>query len=141
MGVKLAVTTTPVWAPIVTLHVPVPVQAPDQPVKVDPSKGVAFKVTEVPSGYSDTQLAGQSIPAGTLVTDPPAYAGPLLETRSVFGMCEIRVKVAVAVVITPLGEELARTLQVPVPVQAYDQPLKADPAAGFAVKVTGAPQG
>jgi hypothetical protein len=70
MVAKVAVTSTPVWAPIVTLHVPVPVQAPDQPVKVDPSKGAALKVTAVPMGYSDTQFPGQSIPAGTLDTVP-----------------------------------------------------------------------
>jgi hypothetical protein len=33
---------------IVTVHVPVPVQAPLQPVKVEPAAAVAVSVTEAP---------------------------------------------------------------------------------------------
>ncbi len=43
---KLAVTDLAVVMEIV--HEPVPEQAPDQPVKVEPAEAVAVKVTEVP---------------------------------------------------------------------------------------------
>ena len=33
---------------MVTVHLPVPVQAPLQPVKVDPAAGVGLRVTTVP---------------------------------------------------------------------------------------------
>ena len=46
MSVKLAVAD---WAAlIVTKHVPVPLHAPLQPVKLDPAAGVAVSVTGVP---------------------------------------------------------------------------------------------
>ena len=48
-GLNVAVT---VWAEfIVTVHVPVPEQPPDQPVKVDPEAGAAVSVTGVPELY------------------------------------------------------------------------------------------
>ena len=44
-SVKVAVTD---WAAVIeTLQEPVPVQAPDQPVKVEPVDGVAVRVTAV----------------------------------------------------------------------------------------------
>ena len=44
-SVKVAVTD---WAAVIgTLQGPVPVQAPDQPVKIEPVDGVAVKVTDV----------------------------------------------------------------------------------------------
>jgi hypothetical protein len=136
MRAKVAVTATPVWAPTVTLHVPIPVQAPDQPVKIDPSPGVAVNVTEVPVGYSDTQLDPQSIPAGTLATVP--QPAPWFETESVFGRSESSVKVAVTVVgMQAAPPQAAITLHVPVSGHPADQPEKVDPAAGVAVRATG----
>ena len=45
---KVAVTLRA--ASIVTLHVPVPVQAPLQPAKIQPALGVAARITTVPLG-------------------------------------------------------------------------------------------
>src|SRR5215208_1194657 len=56
---------------IVRVHVPVPEQSPDQPVKLSPDAGVAVRVTSVPSAKLAEQVAPQSIPAGLLVTVPP----------------------------------------------------------------------
>jgi hypothetical protein len=61
---------------IVTTQLPVPEQAPDQPVNVDPGEGDAVNVTDVPSAYVSEQSPGQLIPAGEDVTDP----GPLTVT-------------------------------------------------------------
>jgi hypothetical protein len=47
-----------------------PLQAPDQPVNVEPAEGDAVNVTDVPSGYVSEQSPGQLTPAGELVTDP-----------------------------------------------------------------------
>ena len=66
--VKVAVT---VWAALmVTEHEPVPVQAPDQPAKVEPVPAAAVRVTTVPLAKLALQLAPQLIPAGLLVTVP-----------------------------------------------------------------------
>ncbi len=62
---------------ILSLHVRLlPLQAPDQPVNVDPGEGAAVNVTDVPSAYVSEQSPGQLIPAGEDVTDP----GPLTVT-------------------------------------------------------------
>jgi hypothetical protein len=66
---------------MVTAQVPVPVQAPDQPVKSDPVSGVAVRVTAVPSRNDAVQLAPQLIPAGLLVT-VPAPVPVLLTSRA-----------------------------------------------------------
>ena len=49
-----------------TWQVPVPVQSPLQPVKVEPPAGVAVSVTRVP----ELKLAPQEMPAGLLETVP-----------------------------------------------------------------------
>src|SRR3954454_12654687 len=54
-------------------QVPVPVQAPDQPSKVDPVVGVAARLTSVPFAALVEHVPGQATPAP--VTDPvPAPA-------------------------------------------------------------------
>ena len=55
---------------IVTIQVPVPVQIPLQPTKLEPLAGVAVSVTIVPSTKSVTQVVPQLIPAGALLTVP-----------------------------------------------------------------------
>lgn len=67
-GPKLAVTD--VLAVRVRLHVPVPVQAPDQPVNVEPELGVAVSVTEAPLLKVALQVVGQLMPAGLLAMVP-----------------------------------------------------------------------
>ena len=109
-----------------TIQVPVPVQAPDQPEKVDPADGEAVSVTEVPELYEAVQVAPQEMPAGLEVTVPLPV--PALVTVMVY---DTRVKVAVT-----LRAAVMETVHVPVPVQAPDQPVKVEPAAGAAVKVT-----
>ena len=68
MGVKVALTELAAF--MVTLQVPVPLQAPPQPVKVEPEAGVAVRLTTVPLAKLAEQVAPQEIPAGELVTVP-----------------------------------------------------------------------
>jgi hypothetical protein len=58
------VAVTDSFAVIVTVHEPVPVHAPDQPLKLDPDAGVAERVTEAPLVSDAEQVDPQLI-------DPP----------------------------------------------------------------------
>ena len=78
-AVKVAVTD--LAADMVTEQVPVPVQLPLQPAKVEPVAGAAVKVTTVPLSYGSEQSAPQLTPAGLLVTVPLPV--PALVTVSV----------------------------------------------------------
>jgi hypothetical protein len=55
---------------IVTVQVPVPVQAPLQPVNVKPVAAWADSVTTVPLAYEAVHDEPQLIPLGLLVTVP-----------------------------------------------------------------------
>jgi hypothetical protein len=66
--VNVAVTER-AWV-IVTVQVPVPVQAPLQPVKVEPVDAVAVRVTLVPLVKVALQVAPQLTPVGLEVTVP-----------------------------------------------------------------------
>jgi hypothetical protein len=75
MAVNVAVTE--VLAVGFTAHVPVPLQAPDQPANVDPVLGVAVSVTGVPLVKLALHVVPQLIPEGLLVIVPvpvPALA-------------------------------------------------------------------
>src|SRR6267142_1949453 len=125
---KVAVTACAAFA--VMLQVPVPAQLPLQPVKAEPIAGAAVKVTTVPEVKEVKQVEGQEMPAGALVTVP--LPAPAVVTVSANEDC---MKVAVT-------EEAAFsvTVQVLMPVQPPPlQPLKVEPAAGVAVKVTAVP--
>ena len=61
---------TALAAVIETTQVLVPVQPPDQPVKVEPVPGVAVNVTLVPDAKEAEHDAVQLTPAGELVTVP-----------------------------------------------------------------------
>jgi hypothetical protein len=62
----------------VTVHVLVPVQAPDQPTNVEPVLGVAVNITGVPLAKLALHVVPQLMPEGLLVTVP----GPVLCTVS-----------------------------------------------------------
>jgi hypothetical protein len=124
---KVAVTARA--ALIVTEQLPVPVQAPLQPVKVEPAAGVAVKVTAVPVVNDAEHEAPQLMPAGLLVTVPlPAPA--LVTVSAKVGRANVAVTARAALIVTE---------QLPVPVQAPLQPVKVEPAVGAAVRVTAVP--
>jgi phage tail protein X len=128
---ELNVAVTALAALMVTLQVPVPVQAPLQSAKVDPAAAAAVKVTTVPLLKFALQVLGQVIPLGLLVTLPDPVPANVTESAKV-------VAEVLNVAVTDLAA-LIVTLQVPVPLQAPLQPAKVDPAAAAAVKVTTVP--
>ena len=65
---KLAETV--VFALIVTLHAPVPVQPPDHPPNVEVDPGASLSVTTVPAANVYLQVEPQLMPAGLLVMVP-----------------------------------------------------------------------
>ena len=83
MGTSVNVAVTEVAALTVTLHAPVPEQAPLQPAKVEPASGVAVRVTAEPGVSACEQVVPQEMPAGVLVTVPEPV--PLFVTESVTG--------------------------------------------------------
>jgi hypothetical protein len=124
------VAVTDVAALIVTVQVPVPVQPPPlQPVKLEPAAGVAVSVTAVPLANEEAQVAPQEMPAGALVT-VPLPAPVLLTVSEKLWSAKVAVTDVAALIVT---------VQVPVPVQPPLQPVKVEPAAGAAVRVTTVP--
>src|SRR6202162_6007928 len=114
---------------MVTEKAPVPLQAPLQPVKVDPAAALAVSVTTVPLLKLALQVVPQLIPVGLLVN--VAVPVPALVTLNLqTGTLNVAVTDFAALIVT---------LQVPVPVQAPLQPANVDPAAAFAVSVTTVP--
>lgn len=67
-AVKVAVTDFLLL--IVSSQTPVPPQAPDQPLKVEPAAGVAVNVTDCPLAYLVVQTPGQEMPDPLIVPDP-----------------------------------------------------------------------
>jgi len=65
-------------AVMVTVQAPVPLQAPPQPVKVDPAGGVAARPTVAPAAKLALHVEPQSIPAGVEEIVP----APVLVTAS-----------------------------------------------------------
>jgi hypothetical protein len=109
---------------MVTAHAPVPLHAPLHPANVEPTAGVAVRITGVPAAYVAEHVAPQLIPAGLLVTVPSPV--PTLFT-------DRATSVKVAVAVWPL---LTVTTHVPVPLHGPLHPTKIDPTAGVAVRVT-----
>lgn len=122
--VKVAVTD--LFAVIVTTQLPVPEQAPLQPVNVELGSGVAVSVTVAPCPKLAEHVAPQSIPAGLLVTVPePEPVLPTVRVRNTS-------KVAVTVVSC-----LIEKVHVPVPVHPPPlHPTNTEFAPGVAVSVT-----
>jgi hypothetical protein len=70
-GIRVNVAVAFLAPSTVTVQVgPVPLHAPDQPVKVLPLSGVADRVTEVPQGNDALHVAPQEMPAGAETTVP-----------------------------------------------------------------------
>jgi hypothetical protein len=92
------VAVTAAAALIVTVHGPVPVQAPLHPVNAEPALGVAVSVTTVPLTKSALHVAPQSIPAGLLVTVPAPVPARL--TASVYVGVNVAVTAVAAVRVT-----------------------------------------
>ena len=82
-GSALNVAATVASAFNVTIQVPVPEQAPDQPVKALPGSGVAVSVTSVPQVNGVEQVMPQSIPLGDDVTVPEP--DPAVDTERFVG--------------------------------------------------------
>src|SRR5215468_2375766 len=123
----LKVAVTDCAADSETVQVPVPVQAPLQPEKVEPLAAVAVRVTEVPLAKLALHVLPQLMPAGEEVTVP--LPEPALVTVR-FGLAVV-LNVAVTDFAAVIG-----TVQVLVPVQAPLQPAKVEPLAAAAVRVT-----
>ena len=68
MRVNVAVTVFA--ASIVTAQVPVPVHAPDHPLKIELVSGTVVSITAVPAPYVPVQVVPQDIPAGEEVIVP-----------------------------------------------------------------------
>jgi hypothetical protein len=128
----LNVAVTDVAAETVTEQVPVPVQAPDHPAKVEPAFGVAVSVTAVPLANPAEQVEPQLIPAGELVTDPVPVPALWTVSWKLFAAAVLNVAV------TAVAAE-AVMLHVPVPVQPPDHPANVEPEFGVAVSVTEVP--
>ncbi len=77
----MKVAVTPCAFVMVTVQVPLPVQAPLHPLKVEPLAAVGVRATDVPLLKLALQLDPQLIPAGLEVTVP--LPDPLSLTLSV----------------------------------------------------------
>ena len=129
----MKVATTERLTSVVSEHWTVPVQAPDQPAKVEPAAGVAVRVTGVPLLKLDEQTAPQLIPAGLLVTVPLPV--PALVTVSDFCVGGgVLVKVSVTVRFADINRE--HWLAVPAKAQSPPQPPNVEPPSAAAVNVT-----
>ena len=82
-----------------------PLHAPPQPTRLEPGLGVAVSVTSVPCPKLAAHAAGQLMPAGALVTEPP----PVTATSRARG-------VSLKVAVTAFAASIV-TVQVPVPEQ------------------------
>lgn len=127
---KIAVTARAAF--ILTVHVRLPEHAPVQRAKVDPAEGVAVSVTVAPTEKDAVHVEPHEIPAGADVTVPAPV--PVLDTVS-----GTEVALGAKVAVTQRASVI-ETVQRPVPEHARDQPVKVDPAAALAVRVTLVPE-
>jgi hypothetical protein len=87
-GAVLKVALTDLAASIVTVQLPVPLQAPPHPANTEPEAGVGVRVTEVPWAKLAEQVTPQLIPAGLLVRVPEPVPD-LLTLRAKVGAAEV----------------------------------------------------
>src|SRR5215831_3319694 len=126
---KVAVTVRA--ALIVTLQVPVPVQLPLQPEKVELVPGTPVRVTMVLLVNDDAHAVPHEIPVGALVTVPlPVPALVTVSTKD--GTANVALTLWAALIVT------VQVLVVPVQPPPL-QPVNSEPAAGAAVNVTMVP--
>jgi hypothetical protein len=104
----------------------VPVQAPLQPVKLEPGAATAVSVTVVPFVTLVVHVAPQAMPAGLLVTVPV----PVPEVATVTVALAVNLAIAVRSVVIESVQVSA------LPEQAPLQPVKVESDAGTAVSVT-----
>jgi hypothetical protein len=125
------VAVTVVAASIVTVQVPVPEHPPPlQPVKVEPVAEVAVRVTGVPLVKLALQATPQSIPAGLEVMLPFPLRTTLKVEAGLAGGTVVNAAVTVVAAFIV-------TVQGPVPLQPPPlHPVKVEPVAGVAVRVT-----
>ena len=129
---KFAVATTAEL--IVSVQLPVPEQAPLQPVKVDPAFGVAMRVMTVLASRSEKQALPQSNPSGDEVIRPFPLPALVMVSDG-----ELEGGAATVNAAPTLAAALSVTLQLPVPEHAPLQPVKVEPEAGVAVSDTNVP--
>ena len=128
MAGELNVAVTETLAVKVSVQVPVPVQAPDHPAKVEPEAGVAVRVTLDPVANEALHAVPQLMPVGLLVTVPlPVPARVTLST----GALAFTLKVAMTEVFA-----VKVTTHEAVPVHAPDHPANVEPEPATAVRVT-----
>ena len=113
---------------MVTAHVLAPLQAPLQPVKLEPAAGVAVSVTTVSSKKLAAHVAPQLMPAGLLVIAPLPVPARLTDNVRNTGS-------SVKVAVTDRAALIVAT-QAPAPLHAPLHPAKLEPVAGLAVRVT-----
>ncbi len=130
MELKVAVTLAAAF--IVTVHEPVPLQAPLQPARVDPLLAVGVSVTTVPDANGAEHVGAQLMPAGELVTDPVPVPALLTDSVKVVGGGGLVAAVKVAVM---ASAEFTVSGHVPVPVHAPLQPANVDPGSGVGMSV------
>src|SRR5205807_7739400 len=114
---------------IVTVQLPMPLHAPPQPERLQPTAEVAVRVTWVPALKLALQVEPQSIHARELVTLPPGL--PTIETER---LTVVAVKLAETLV-----PPFIVTTQLPEPLHAPPQPANFEPLAGVALNVTCVP--
>jgi hypothetical protein len=122
---------------MLTVQVPVPEQAPLQPLKALPGSAVAVSVTLVPLGKDALQRVPQLMLQWVTVPVP----GPALLTLSVYFGTGLLIATPVSKVAVTLCAWFMLTVQAPVPEQAPPQPLKVLPESAVAVSVTLVPLG
>jgi hypothetical protein len=130
-GMKSALTDCAEF--MVTEQAPVPGHAPLQPLNTEPAAGVGVRVTTEPLEKLAAQVVPQLIPAGVLTTDP--VPAPDVVTVSVAGGRGAGPNVAVTLWLLDTA-----ILQAPVPVHAPLQPVKTEPDAGTAARLTVEPE-
>jgi hypothetical protein len=116
-----------------TVHVDVPLQAPDHPANAEPDLGAAVSFTDVPVRILVEQVVPQLIPEGLLVTVPAPV--PVLCTTSRTGgfvklNCTMTVALAFRVKVQPA-----------VPPQASYYPPNVELESGVSVSFTTVPLG